>query len=186
MKTTKHFIKGTALGAIVSVGIMAAVPVLAYRGDPSAHGPDFSPERHEEMQQAFADHDYSSWEALMEGNGRKSRVLEVITEENFDTFAQIHDLMAEGNLEEARALREELGLGLQQGNGFGRFNGGGRGFGQANLSEEVREELRSCHDLETREETHECVVSVAEASDLEIPMRGRGKGFGRGGNFQNR
>jgi hypothetical protein len=82
------------------------------------------------MVEAFANKDYSAWKNLMLSRGR---VTQVITEANFATFAEAHQLALEGKTAEALKIRQELGLGLH--NGSGR-NGGGmgmemnRGFGR--------------------------------------------------------
>lgn len=99
--------------------IVSPTGALAYQGDPGVSGPNCTPERHEAMEQAFENNDYNAWKELMNGKGR---VTQVITEENFAQFAQAHQLAEEGNLEEANAIRQELGLG---GGNQRRGNGGG-------------------------------------------------------------
>ena len=91
------------VGMIISVGA-----VSAYRGDYSVEGPNYTPERHEEMQQAFEDEDYESWYNLMTKDGRHPRVVDVVTEENFDLFIQAHDAGKSGQSETAAAIRAEL------------------------------------------------------------------------------
>jgi hypothetical protein len=93
--------------------------VKAYRGDPNVKGPDYSPQRHEAMTKAFEDNDYSAWKELMQDKGR---VTSIINESNFSKFAQAHQLGSQGKLEEAQAIRAQLGLG--QRNGGGKGNGG--------------------------------------------------------------
>ena len=59
----------------------------------------------------------------MQGRGRVSQV---ITKDNFAKFAEAHELAEQGKLEEAKKIRLELGLGLQNGSGqgmrMGRFS----------------------------------------------------------------
>ena len=114
--------------AVVSlvVGGVFLLPKVAdaYRGDPSVEGPDCTAERHEAMTAAFANNDYSAWQALMNGKGR---VAEVVNEDNFAEFAKAHQLAEQGNIEEAKQIRAELGLGL--GNGAGKDQGQGQGQG---------------------------------------------------------
>lgn len=119
-----------ALSLTLVMGIL--IPsTLAYRGDMSVQGPNYSPERHDAMVAAFENKDYDAWVALMTTDGRSPRVLEVITAENFDQFAEIHNLMAEGKVEEANALRTELGLGMHDGSGKAKMSKGeGRKGGQ--------------------------------------------------------
>ena len=110
-----------ALTLILGATVLSAGTALAYRGDPTVTGPNYSVERHTAMQKAFENKDYTAWKNLMQNRGR---VTQVITEANFAKFAEAHNLALQGNKEEAQKIRSELGLGLQ--NGSGR-NGGGMG-----------------------------------------------------------
>jgi len=74
------------------------------------------------MTKAFENNDYNAWKEQMGGRGRVSQV---INEENFERFAEAHRLALEGKTEEAAKIRQELGLGLQNGSGKGM----GQGFG---------------------------------------------------------
>lgn len=120
---------------IVPVGLFALMLLIsgdafAYKGDPKVQGPNYSEERHSQMIEVFENKDYDTWKNLMSDRGQ-ARIVEIITEENFDTFTQIHNLMIEGKTEEAQELRQELGLG--QKNGTGRKGSGpkdGSGFGR--------------------------------------------------------
>ena len=127
--------KNTVFGmmALFVVGIiLSAGAVSAYRGDYSVEGPNCSPERHEEMQQAFENQDYDSWYNLMTQDGRHPRVVDVVTEDNFDVFVQAHDAGKAGDLETAAQLRAELGLnngmGPKDGTGFRQGNSEGQGL----------------------------------------------------------
>lgn len=114
-----------ALFAVALLVTMASVS--AYKGDYSVKGPDFSEDRHELMESAFENEDYQAWYQIMSENGRGSRVLEKVTEENFAKFVQAHNAGISGDYELANQLRAELGLnngnGPKDGNGFGRVNG---------------------------------------------------------------
>jgi hypothetical protein len=109
--------------ALVLGGVLM-FPALtqAYRGDPSVQGPNYTPERHDAMTQAFENNDYNAWKELMSDRGR---VTQVVTEENFSRFAEAHELAEEGKFDEARQIRQELGLGLRDGSGHGQHKGGG-------------------------------------------------------------
>jgi hypothetical protein len=112
------------LGALALMfGTVAIYPVLAsaYRGDVNVKGPNYSTERHEAMQKAFALKDYDAWASLMHGRGR---VTEVVNRENFSKFAEAHELMLQGKTSEANQKRENLGLGSP--------NRSGRGLNRAN------------------------------------------------------
>lgn len=113
------------LGATALVlGAVALLPqtVLAYKGDTSVQGPNYTQERHDAMTQAFASKDYSAWKALMDGKGVTRR----ITADNFAKFAEAHQLSLEGKTAEAATIRAELGLGQHNGSGMGQSNGQGR------------------------------------------------------------
>ena len=114
---------------LLSFSVLSIPNVLAYRGDVNVQGPNYSAERHEKMIQAFANRDYTSWFNLMSQNSRRGRVLDVITADNFSTFAQAHDLAMAGDKEGFEAIRSKLGLGLRnrQGREYKRGNGQGRG-----------------------------------------------------------
>lgn len=112
----------------LAVAIAAAGSVEAYRGDPSVKGPAYTPERHTAMEKAFSSGDYDTWKNLMAGRGRVSQV---VTKDNFARFAEAHRLANLGQMEEAKKIRAELGLGLQDGSGRGgQKQGQGRGYGR--------------------------------------------------------
>lgn len=110
---------GLGIAALVlgAIGVSAST-ALAYRGDPSVRGPNYSAERHVAMEKALENKDYNAWKELMQGRGR---VTQIVNQENFAKFAEAHELMDQGKLSEAKQIRSELGLGLGQ--------GGGRGMG---------------------------------------------------------
>lgn len=112
-------IKSLTIGASVIAlgGSLLASSALAYKGDPAVKGPNYSEERHNAMTQAFEKNDYNAWKNLMNGKGR---VTQVVNEGNFAKFAEAHKLALEGKKDEANKIRQELGLGLQ--NGRGRNN----------------------------------------------------------------
>ena len=107
------------------LGGLAVAPktALAYKGDPNVTGPNYTAERHEGMTKAFANKDYNLWKSLVQGKGR---VIQVVNEGNFAKFVQAHDFALQGNTEEAKKIRAELGLGLQNGSGKGQGGGFGR------------------------------------------------------------
>lgn len=114
-------LSGIALG--VGALFVASSGVLAYRGDPSVQGPNYTAERHEAMTKAFEDNDYNAWKQQMQDRGR---VTQVVNEENFARFAEMHNLMLDGKTDEADVIRAELGLGQQNGFGQGAHGAGGR------------------------------------------------------------
>ena len=119
--------KALTLGTTALVlGGLFIIPntISAYRGDPDVEGPNYTEERHQEMEQAFENGDYQAWSNLMQGKGR---VIQVVNEDNFAQFAEAHELAEEGKMDEARQIREELGLGLGDGSGKGEGLGNGQG-----------------------------------------------------------
>ena len=123
---------------ILGVGIMALVlgasgllvkNIEAYRGDPAVKGPDCSEERHTDMLKAFETKDYTAWKDLMEGKGR---VTEVVNKENFARFAEAHKVAQGGDIEGAKKIRQEIGLGLGQGYGKNMEERAQRGGGRRN------------------------------------------------------
>lgn len=113
----------TVPALLLSGLILYTTQARAYRGDPTVKGPNYSEERHEAMQEAFANNDYNAWKEQMAGRGR---VTQVITEQNFAKFAEMHQLMLQGKTDEANQIRTELGLGLHNGSGRGQGMGCGR------------------------------------------------------------
>jgi hypothetical protein len=106
---------------IVSAAVLSAGQVSAYRGDPEIVGPNYDPDRHEAIEQAFETGNYEAWKELMSGKGR---VTQIITADNFSEFANAHELAKSGDLEGATAIRTSLGRGVgnrpAQGQGFGQ------------------------------------------------------------------
>jgi len=110
----KQAVKNRKLMGFLVLGIVAIFGVgmvMAYRGDLSAQGPNYSEDRHEAMQEAFDTLDYEAWVTLMTENGRHPRVVDVVTAENFETFVQAHEAMEDGNIDLAKELKAKLGLG---------------------------------------------------------------------------
>jgi len=114
-----------ALALILGIAGISSGTALAYKGDPAVHGPNYSVERHDAMEKAFTNNDYEAWKSLMQGRGRATQV---ITKDTFAKFAEVHELMEQGKTAEAQKIRQELGLGLQDGSGRG--TGMSRGMGR--------------------------------------------------------
>jgi hypothetical protein len=113
---------GLGLGAfLVGVTVFSGDSVLAYRGDVSVKGPNYSVERHEKMLKAFENLNYADWKDLMHNNGK---VTDVITEQNFSKFLEARSLSLQGKTIEAQEIRNELGLGLKN-----RLGNSERGLG---------------------------------------------------------
>lgn len=81
---------------------------------------------HEEMKAAIENDDYATWKNLV-----NDKVAEFASEENFSNMKQIHELMADGKLDEVKALKEELGM------------PGGRGYGMKGEMSAMREAVEN-------------------------------------------
>jgi len=119
--------KNIAIGVLglALLGSLAVSGVFASSNERGQMGMNYSPERHEQMTQAFADNNYTTWKNLMGERG----ATRAVTQENFNRFTEMHNLMLEGKTDEANTIRQELGLGNGQGRGMrgenrGQNNGG--------------------------------------------------------------
>jgi len=138
MKQNKFYLMVAVLGLILTTLAVSTVS-SAYQGDPSVKGPNYSEEERvafeanrEALQTAIESRDYSAWKEIVDS---RPKITDYVTADNFDKFAQMHELMIAGKFEEAQAIREELGLpaGLRGGMmGHGRGAMMGRGMGIQN------------------------------------------------------
>lgn len=111
----KIFLSLALLASVVAGGsLLAPRLALAYRGDTTVKGPNYTPERHEIMTKAFETNDYEAWKTQMVGRGR---VTQVVNAGNFARFAEAHRLSLAGDVAGANAIRAELGLGMHNGQG---------------------------------------------------------------------
>ena len=128
--------KVLVLGAVSIISIAAFVAVgtstvYAYRGDSTKEGPYHTEERETSMEKVMANKDYNGWKTLMTENGRTPGVLnKVNTQEKFNQFTEVYKLEQAGK--DATVLRQQLGLGMQNGTGNGNGNGKGMGNGMHN------------------------------------------------------
>jgi len=120
-----------SLLALMVVGLIATTGLVsAYKGDYSVEGPDCNEERHKAMENAFELNDYNAWKELMTEDGRYPRVVDVVTESNFETFVRAHEAGENGDDETAAILRAELGLNNSQGPKDGSGHSISKGKGQ--------------------------------------------------------
>jgi hypothetical protein len=106
----------SALGVAALSGAILAGNAFASNGNEGKFGRNYSPERHMQMTEAFANKDYTAWKNLM-GNTGAGRI---VTQENFAKFTEMHDLKFAGKTDEANKIHEELGMGNRQGRGINR------------------------------------------------------------------
>ena len=130
MNKTKKIVLGLGtLALVLGVSGVIASSVSAYRGNPSVQGPNYSVERHTAMEKAFETNDYTAWKSLIQNQGR---VTQVVNKDNFAKFAEAHKLAEKGDLAGAQKIRQELGLGLNNGSMQGMKNVAGRGINRIN------------------------------------------------------
>lgn len=83
--------------------------------------------RHDELEKVLEENDFEAWSdfiAESEDWGR-GRIGEVVTEENFPLFVEMHEAIEAGDAVRAKELREELGLDIRPRDGTGSFRGQG-------------------------------------------------------------
>jgi hypothetical protein len=66
----------------------------------------------EALDSALENRNYDEWRLIIENTQRPraQALLEVINEDNFDQFAQMHQLIKDGDYEGAREIKDDLGL----------------------------------------------------------------------------
>jgi len=139
--------KTTILLALLIVGtLFATTMVSAYKGDYNIKGPDYTEERHDAMQTAFAELDYETWYNLMTATGRVPKVAAVVTKDNFKQFVAAHDAALAGDMQTASDLRAELGLhnGVGSEDGMGFKQGANQGKRQQQESKGNRQQGQNC------------------------------------------
>lgn len=115
----KSIVVGVLSLAVIGSALFASGVFASQERMNGQFGPNYSPERHAQMTEAFAKNDYAAWKNLMGDRG----AAKVVTQENFAKFTQMHNLMLEGKTDEANKLRAELGLGQGGGRGQGMMGG---------------------------------------------------------------
>lgn len=114
MKT--KIILGIAALALSLVVVKSFTPVLAYRGDATIKGPNYTQERHDTNIAAFKKGDYKSWAANMSGKG----ITRFVNESNFKEFSTAQLAAQKGDSTLINAFRAKYGMGQKNGQGRGR------------------------------------------------------------------
>jgi len=115
MKT--QIILGVAALALGLVVVKSFTPVLAYKGDVTVKGPNYTEERHSVNVTAFQKGDYNAWVKNMTGRG----VTRFVNQSNFKEFATAQLAAQKGDSSLLNAFRTKYGMG--QGNGQGNGTG---------------------------------------------------------------
>ncbi len=114
---TTKIVLGIAALALGLVAVKSFTPVLAYRGDATVKGPNYTEERHTINTTAFQKGDYKAWAANMAGRG----ATRFVNQSNFKEFAEAQLASQKGDNTLINAFRAKYGMG--QGNGQGRGMG---------------------------------------------------------------
>lgn len=117
----KSYYIGVGVLALLITTLAVSAVTFAFSGKTGHHGytnytghfglkTNFTAEK-----QSLADMTYEQWEAQMQAKVQAMRdqaneLESNITEENFATLQEIEQLIADGNFEEAKALRSELDM----------------------------------------------------------------------------
>ncbi len=128
--------KTLGIFSVLVVSLIAVSMVFAYQGDPNVQGPNYSEERHDAMKDSFENLDYDSWVTLMTEDGRYPKIVDVITEDNFEEFVAAKQAAINGDLGPLKEFKASLSLGLGQmkhGDGEALGNNKGQGKGQKNF-----------------------------------------------------
>lgn len=113
MKT--KIILGIAALALSLVAIKSFTPILAYRGDATVRGPNYTEAKHTANITAFEKGDYKSWTANMTGRG----ATRFVNESNFKEFAKAQLAAQKGDATFLNAFRAKYGMGQRNGQGRG-------------------------------------------------------------------
>ena len=108
---------GAGLASFAVVALAGTMVVSATEGNFNNRGLKMNGEHKVQIEGAIESGDFNAFKEVM---GDRGRIAEVINEENFDNFVQMHELKMAGDFEGAREIAKELGLG----NMNGRFHKG--------------------------------------------------------------
>jgi len=118
MKT--QIVLSIAALALGLVAVKSFTPVLAYRGDATVKGPNYSEVKHQTNLAAFEKGDYQAWVNNMSGRG----ATRFVTAANFKEFATAQVAAQKGDSTLLTAFRSKYGMGMGMGKGQGGQNCG--------------------------------------------------------------
>ncbi len=110
-KMNKNLLLGILAIFVISIASLGAV--LAYRGNADVQGSNYDADVHEQLEAAMDAGDYDAWIQIREDNDlpMRGRMFQVITEDNFGKYVELHEANLAGDTEKADAIKAELGLG---------------------------------------------------------------------------
>lgn len=97
----------SGLTALV-LGLGISGSALAYQGDFSKNGPNYTPEFQAQITEVLSNKDYVGWKNLIDDTVGNASVAETVTKDNFDKFVEAWKLANEGKIKEANSIRREL------------------------------------------------------------------------------
>ena len=119
MSKNKYYLLTGLVGLLVTTALIGSVS-SAHWGVNIEKNQEIK-QMHQEVRNAFNNNDYNTWQEMMNDKAdnlcdKAEEMRENITQENFDKMIKAHELMQDGNKEEAIEIMKELGFG---GYGFG-------------------------------------------------------------------
>ncbi len=105
------------------LGLGVSGTALAYQGDYSKRGPNYTPEFESQITKVMTNQDYEGWKDLIENRVGNKMATKVINKDNFPKFVEAWKLAHEGKIKEANAIRKELNLRTSDGERMGRGHG---------------------------------------------------------------
>ncbi|MDP3899813.1 MAG: hypothetical protein Q8Q23_01900 [bacterium] len=102
MNTKVLYVLAAGTGVVLTTALVAGVSMASS----GSFRQGFSSANHQAVMAAIENGDFAAWQEAV-GDGPKA---DLITEENFSKLSELHSLVRDGKLEEAKALQAELGL----------------------------------------------------------------------------
>lgn len=104
--------KKTLISIITLSFILVSFGLISYTSA-GFNGFGLDQEQREAMEEAVLEGDYSKWKNIKDA---RTKITDIITEENFSQFGEMHNLFKDGQFKEANILRDDLGLSERRGN----------------------------------------------------------------------
>lgn len=106
MKRKNKLIMSGLMALVLGLGVSGTA--LAYSGDFSPGGPNYTPDFQAQITEVLSNKDYDGWKDLIEQKVGNNGEAEGVNKDNFDKFVEAWKLANEGKIREANALRREL------------------------------------------------------------------------------
>ena len=92
----------------IALGLGVSGTALAYRGDFSKDGPNYTSDLEAQITEVMTSGDYYGWKNLIENKVGDGVSDGTITKDNFNKFVEAWKLANEGKIKEANTIRREL------------------------------------------------------------------------------